>query len=142
VEHRLLALVQRAGDTRPDAELLARSRDDHTAFAELVARHGPMVWGVCRHLLSEADAEDAFQATFVALLRSAVRDGAVLAAWLHGAAVRVSLAARREPGRRRVRERAGGWRTPADRVRWAPAAPRRSSPDPPSCTPRQPIPRP
>src|SRR5262245_22217892 len=65
-----------------------------------------MVWGVCRHLLGEADAEDAFQATFVALLRSAIRDGAVLAAWLHGAAVRVSLAARREAGRRRVRERA------------------------------------
>jgi RNA polymerase sigma factor (sigma-70 family) len=85
--------------------LLARSRDDPAAFAELVARHGPMVWGVCRHLLGEADAEDAFQATFVALLRSTVRDGAALAAWLHGAAVRVSLAARREAGRRRVRER-------------------------------------
>src|SRR5262249_49004843 len=73
VEHRLLALIRRAGDTRPDAELLARSRDDHAAFAELVARHGPMVWGVCRHMLGEADTEDAFQATFVALLRSTVR---------------------------------------------------------------------
>ena len=105
MEHRLLALVRRAADTRPDAELLIRSRDDHAAFAELVARHGPMVWGVCRHMLGEADAEDAFQATFVALLQSTVRDGAALAAWLHGVAMRVSLAARREAGRRRVRER-------------------------------------
>jgi RNA polymerase sigma factor (sigma-70 family) len=105
MERRLLSLVGRAGDQRSDAELLARL-DDHDAFAELVTRHGPMVWGVCRHMLSEADAEDAFQATFVALLRSAVRDGSALAAWLHGVAVRVSLAARREAGRRRTREQA------------------------------------
>jgi RNA polymerase sigma factor (sigma-70 family) len=107
MEHQLLSLVRRTlGDTRADSDLLARLRDDHAAFAELVSRHGPLVWGVCRHLLGEADAEDAFQATFVALLRSAVRDGAVLAAWLHGVAFRVSLAARREAGRRRTRERA------------------------------------
>ena len=103
--HRLLSLVRRVGDARSDADLLAHL-NDHDTFAELVARHGPMVWGVCRNLLGEADAEDAFQATFVALLRSTVRDGAALAAWLHGVAVRVSLAARREAGRRRARERA------------------------------------
>jgi RNA polymerase sigma factor (sigma-70 family) len=106
VGHRLLTLVRRAArDGRSDAELLAR-RDDHAAFAELVGRHGPMVWGVCRHLLGEADAEDAFQATFLALLRATVRDGAAVASWLHGVAVRVALAARREAGRRRARERA------------------------------------
>jgi RNA polymerase sigma factor (sigma-70 family) len=106
MEHRLLTLIRRAaGDVRSDAELLARL-DDHAAFAELVARHGPMVWGVCRHLLGEADAEDAFQATFLALLRNAIRDRAAVASWLHGVAVRVSLSARREAGRRRVRERA------------------------------------
>src|SRR5207244_2469366 len=58
----------------------------------------------------EADAEDAFQATFVVLLRSTVRNGSALAAWLHGVAVRVSLAARREAGRRRKRERAAAAR--------------------------------
>jgi len=106
VEHRLLTLIGRAaGDARSDAELLARL-DDHAAFAELVGRHGSMVWGVCRHLLGEADAEDAFQATFLALLRATIRDGAAVASWLHGVAVRVSLSARREAGRRRVRERA------------------------------------
>jgi RNA polymerase sigma factor (sigma-70 family) len=111
MEHRLPSLVRRAiGDTRSDAELLDLIRDDHGAFAELVARHGPLVWGVCRHLLGEADAEDAFQATFVALVRSTIRDRAALAAWLHGAAVRISLAARREAGRRRSRERAAAVR--------------------------------
>src|SRR5262245_15842226 len=107
MSNRFLSIVRRAaGDPRSDADLVARMRDDHAAFAELVRRHGPMVWGVCRHLLGEADAEDAFQATFVALLQSTIRDGAALAAWLHGVAVRVSLTARREAGRRRTRERA------------------------------------
>jgi RNA polymerase sigma factor (sigma-70 family) len=107
VERRLIASVRGAiRDGRSDAELLARIPDDHAAFAELVARHGSMVWGVCRHLLAEADAEDAFQAAFLALFRSTLRDPAALAAWLHGAAVRVCLAARREAGRRRQRERA------------------------------------
>src|SRR5262245_39781976 len=102
----LHTLVRQAvGDPRADAELLAHLSDDSAALAELVARHGPLVWGVCRHLLAEADAEDAFQATFVVLLRARVRDPGALAAWLHRVAVRVSLAARREAGRRRRRER-------------------------------------
>lgn len=106
MSHRLLSLLRRStGDRRPDAELLTK-RHDPAVFTEIVARHGPMVWGVCRHTLGDADAEDAFQATFVALLRSAIRDGSSLAAWLHGVAVRVSLAARREAGRRRAREQA------------------------------------
>ena len=46
--HRLVTLVRRAaGDARSDADLLARL-DDHGTLAELGARHGPMVWGVCR----------------------------------------------------------------------------------------------
>lgn len=106
MEHRLLTWIRHAaGDARTDHELLA-GLDDHAAFTELVGRHGPMVWGVCRHLLGEADAEEAFQATFLALHRATIRDRAAVASWLHGVAVRVSLSARREAGRRRARERA------------------------------------
>ncbi|MDE2508964.1 MAG: RNA polymerase sigma factor [Planctomycetota bacterium] len=83
-----------------EAELLdrfARSRDE-SAFETLVARHGPMVMGVCRRLLADpTDADDAFQATFLVLAR---RAGSIarperLASWLHGVARRVALRARK-----------------------------------------------
>jgi RNA polymerase sigma factor (sigma-70 family) len=78
-----------------------RSGADEAAIEEVVRRHGPMVLRVCRRALGHAqDAEDAFQATFVVLLRRAGRIGKPdsLGSWLHGVAVRVSrelLAARR-----------------------------------------------
>ena len=92
-----------------DAELLARynANRDEAAFEELARRHGGMVWAVCRQLLPDpADAEDAFQAVFLALVRSAstIRDGRTLPAWLHGVAVRIATRARREFARRRARE--------------------------------------
>ncbi|HET6571965.1 MAG TPA: sigma-70 family RNA polymerase sigma factor [Fimbriiglobus sp.] len=95
----------------PDADLLRRFVEgrDENAFAALVARHGPMVWAVCRNLLPhDPDAEDAFQATFLALVRGAgkVRAADRLAGWLHGVAVRVALKARRSAAHRRKRERA------------------------------------
>ncbi len=57
-----------------DAELLRRFQTDRdeTAFAAIVRRHGALVWAVCRHLLPcNSDAEDAFQATFLALVYKA-----------------------------------------------------------------------
>ena len=63
-------LAGAAVNDRTDADLvrLFVTSGDETAFAALVHRHSPMVWGVCRHVLHhEQDAEDAFQTTFVAL---------------------------------------------------------------------------
>jgi len=108
----VLRQTLRPADPAGDAELLRRvaAGRDEAAFAEIVRRHARLVWGVCRNLLpGEADAEDAFQATFLALVRSAdrVRDGNALGGWLHGTAVRVCRQARRAAARRKRRERAG-----------------------------------
>ena len=92
-----------------DGELLRQFAADHSqaAFAELVRRHGRLVWTVCRHLSrSEAEADDAFQATFLVLLRSArkIRDAAKLTAWLYGVAYKVCVKARHSAKRRMSRE--------------------------------------
>src|SRR5262245_12334355 len=74
------------------------------AFAALVDRHGPMVWGVCRGGLGAAhEAEAAFQATFLVLVRKvrSVRVDGSLGRWLYGVAHRVALRARSEAERRR-----------------------------------------
>jgi polysaccharide export outer membrane protein len=95
-----------------DRQLLERfacSRDAtaETAFEVLVLRHGPMVLRVCRNVLHDPnDAQDAFQATFLVLVR---RRGAVgklesLGGWLYGVAHRVALRARVEAARRRAVE--------------------------------------
>ena len=67
------------------------------AFASLVERHGPMVLGVCRRLLRDPhDAQDAFQATFLVLVRraGAIRKRGSLGYWLYGVAKRVTARAR------------------------------------------------
>ncbi len=95
-----------------EGKLLERFVDgrDETAFAALVARHGPMVLGVCRRILrNENDVEDAFQATFLVLIRraGAIRRGDLVSHWLHGVAHRVAVRAKAQAARRRVREKSG-----------------------------------
>src|SRR5262249_48231199 len=86
-----------------DAELLERFRAtrDAAAFELLVYRHGPMVWATCRRVLGDVHAaEDAFQATFLALARRAgsIRRNGSVPGWLHRVAVRAALdLRRREP---------------------------------------------
>ena len=78
-----------------------------SAFEALVARHGPMVARVCRNLLrDEHDVEDAFQATFLVLVRRAnsIGERDLLAPWLYGVAHRVARKARAVALRRRGRE--------------------------------------
>jgi RNA polymerase sigma factor (sigma-70 family) len=89
----------------PDEELLEQfvSQRDEAAFAALMRRHGPMVWGVCqRALVHRQDAEDAFQATFLVLVRKAASIGRpkLLANWLFGVARRAATNMRATRARR------------------------------------------
>src|SRR6516225_2992575 len=90
VIHHIRKVVVGDGAGFGDGELLGCfiERHDETAFAALVHRHGPMVWGVCRRLLSHHDAEDAFQATFLVLVRKAasIVPREMLGSWLYGVA--------------------------------------------------------
>jgi RNA polymerase sigma factor (sigma-70 family) len=88
-------------------ERFARQQDE-AAFAALVRRHGPMVLGVCQRILRDPhDAEDAFQATFLVLVRKtgSLARPELLANWLYGVACRTALSARAEAARRRTCER-------------------------------------
>ncbi len=101
----------------PDAELLARFVDgrggprSESAFHAIVTRHGPMVLGVCRRILNDPHAAaDAFQATFLVLVRKApkVRVDDSLGRWLHGVSLRVAKRARSVAIAERSRTRALG----------------------------------
>jgi RNA polymerase sigma factor (sigma-70 family) len=93
-----------------DSQLLKRfaGQRDPVAFAALVRRHGPMVLAVCRRVLCSAhDADDAFQATFLVLVRKAgaIARPELLGNWLYGVAYRVAVKARANAARRSEHEK-------------------------------------
>ena len=101
-----------------DGQLMERFRERgdrqdgeaEAAFAVLVARHGPMVLGVCRRALRDPDAAaDAFQATFLVLVRKAhsLRIEDSLGRWLYGVSRKVAARARAQAARRTAREGSG-----------------------------------
>src|SRR6516225_1011896 len=97
------------GGGMTDGELLARflsTRDDN-ALAALVRRHAPMVWGVCCRLLpTHHDAEDAFQVTFLVLVRKAADiPRQAVANWLYGVARQTAVRLRAMAAKRGQRER-------------------------------------
>jgi RNA polymerase sigma factor (sigma-70 family) len=99
--------LARDGAGLTDAQLLEcfLTRRDAAAFEALVRRHGPTVLGVCRRVLRNLhDAEDAFQATFLVLVRKAtcIRHRESVGSWLYGTAYRAALEAKAV--RRRSRE--------------------------------------
>ncbi len=111
-----------------DGQLLERFADhrDEAAFEALVERHGPMVLRVCRGVLADLnDADDAFQATFLVLVRRAgsIRKRDSLASWLFGIAGRVAARARVDAARRRKNEQAAARLEPC-------SASERDAPDP------------
>jgi RNA polymerase sigma factor (sigma-70 family) len=110
VLHYLRGLFRAPGADQSDRQMLERfaATRDEAAFAALVERHAPLVWGVCRRVLgNEHDAEDAFQATFLVLARRAgsVRWRDEIGNWLYAVAVNVARKAKAQGERRRYRER-------------------------------------
>jgi RNA polymerase sigma factor (sigma-70 family) len=92
-----------------DAQLLEDyiNRQSEAALSALVHRHGPMIWGVCRRVLANYhDAEDAFQATYLVLVRKAtsIVPRHMVGNWLHGVALQTALKARATTARRNKRE--------------------------------------
>lgn len=109
--HALFSVGRYAGLS--DGQLIERFTSQNgeaaeLAFAVLVERHGPMVLRVCRCVLRDPnDAHDAFQATFLVLVRKApaIRNRESVASWLYGVALRVASCNRSAAARRRTHER-------------------------------------
>jgi RNA polymerase sigma factor (sigma-70 family) len=106
------AALVRAAECWSDAQLLESylTGRQEAAFTAIVHRHGRMVWQVCRSVVQDSQAaEDAFQATFLILVRKggAIRKPELLGNWLYGVAYRVAVRARSAAARRRWRESDG-----------------------------------
>jgi RNA polymerase sigma factor (sigma-70 family) len=109
IRHLRRAALLRDGGGLADEQLLEcfLAQRDNCAFEALLRRHGPMVLGVCRRVLGSVhDAEDAFQATFLVLVRRAasVYPRHAVGPWLYGVAYRTAMKARVMAARRRARE--------------------------------------
>jgi RNA polymerase sigma factor (sigma-70 family) len=110
LQHLRRTVLLRDGAGLTDGQLLEDyiSCRDEAALAALVRRHGPMVWGACRRVLRNYhDAEDAFQATFLVLVRKAasIVPRELVANWLYWVAHRTALKARAMAAGRKGRER-------------------------------------
>jgi RNA polymerase sigma factor (sigma-70 family) len=104
------AALLREGAELTDGQLLEGfvRRREAAALEVLVQRHAPMVWGVCRRIAqNHHDAEDAFQATFLVLVRraAAIMPRRMVANWLYGVARQTALKARATRAKRQARER-------------------------------------
>jgi RNA polymerase sigma factor (sigma-70 family) len=105
--------LKQDGGSLADGELLECFvvLHDEAAFEGLVRRHGPMVYGVCRRILgNDADAEDAFQATFLVLVRKAasIRPRGMVSNWLYGVAHNTAIKAKAMNHQRQRKEREAG----------------------------------
>src|SRR5580704_10121177 len=108
----LVQILERLTGSRecdPDSSFLTRflTNRDEDAFAALVRRHGPLVYGTCLRILgNRADTDDAFQAVFFVLARRAhtLKLDRSIGPWLHGVALRVAQKLRGQIVRRRLRE--------------------------------------
>src|SRR5262245_1978181 len=110
IQHLRRTMLLRDGAGMTDGQLLEDyvRHHDQAALAAVVRRHAPMVWGVCvRVLPNYHDAEDAFQATFLVLVRKAasIASRELLANWLYGVAHQTALKARATSAKRCARER-------------------------------------
>lgn len=110
VQHLRRTVLRHEGAGLTDGQLLACFLDhqEEEAFEALVRRHGCMVLGVCHRILKNAhDAEDAFQATFLVLVRkaSSLSQRHTIGDWLYGVAYHTALKARAAAIRRREKER-------------------------------------
>src|SRR5262245_41804271 len=109
LQHLCGALSREDEERLTDGQLLGCfiEHRSEAAFAALLRRLGPMVLGVCRRVLRDRhDAEDAFQATFLVLLRkvTGIKSRETVANWLYGVAYNTALKARALAARRRAKE--------------------------------------